>query len=394
MANILCVWEMGSALGHLANLKPFVDQARAHGHQVTLALKELQNTHLFFPDASLARFQSPYLHRPPGRRYQPLRSFTQLLLQRFETTEELETLCLAWWSIFDAVRPDLVIYDYAPVAQLASHGAPWQKWAVGSGFLLPRTDLPYLGVFPRMPNSPRNVASLEEAEQHLLTLANQTLSRLGQPGLTRVRGLYEQLNRQWLLTCPELDHFGRRPGHTYLGKTTLSGGAAPSWPARPGPRVFGYLSNCAAIEPLLDQLERHGASVVIYSRDLPDALKERFPDMVFSHAPVDMHAVVEQADLVINMASHATALTAFLAGIPQVLLPRHQEQQFLAWRLVERGAGVAIPPRAVEVSREFRNAMGLVERGRQIRPPGLFEEFTGRRLKKAIDDAMMELASG
>ena len=268
-------------LGHLANLKPFVDQARAHGHRVTLAVKELQNVHVVFADSSLPRFQAPYLNRQPTWRYRPLRSFTQLLLQRFETADELESLCLAWRAIFDAVRPDLVIYDFAPVAQLASLGAPWQKWAIGSGFLLPRTDLPYLGVFPRVPNTPANVASLEQAEARLLALANEVLPRLGKMPLDHVGTLYDQLDRQWLLTCPELDHFGRRAGQTYLGTTALPAGEAPTWPQRPGPRVFGYVSDCGAIEPLLIQLERYQASVVLYSRDLPHALKERFHNILF-----------------------------------------------------------------------------------------------------------------
>lgn len=391
MSNILCVWEMGSSLGHMTSLKPFVDKALAHGHCVTLAFKELQNIHVVFPDNSLPRFQAPYFYRPPVQTYQPLLSFTQLLLQRFETADELQSLCLSWQAIFDAVRPDLVIYDFAPVAQLASHGAPWQKWATGNAFTFPRTDLPYLGVFPGVTNTPDNVASLDHAETRLLKLSNEVLPRLGKAPLDDVRTIYDQLDRQWILSCPELDHYGRRAGQTYFGKSLLQADNEPMWPQGPGPRVFGYVSDCNAIEPLLLQLERYQASVVIYSRDLPQALKERFRNIQFATSPVNMQAITEQADLVVNMSNQGTVLPIFLAGIPQIVLPRRQEQVFLAWRLQEQNAGVAIRPESKEVSDEVKRAMNLARKGRQPRRNGVFDEFNGQRLERAIDTAIADI---
>ena len=101
-----------------------------------------------------------------------------------------------------------------------------------------------------------------------------------------------------------------------------------------------------------------------------------------------MHAVAEQADLVVNMANHGTALTAFVAGIPQILIPRRQEQNFLAWRLEQQGVGVAIAPKARDVTDAVRRAVELARQGRQAQPAGFFEEFTGQRLERAIDAAM------
>ena len=62
MARVLCVWEMGSALGHLANLRPFVEAACGAGHQVTLAAKELQNIDAVLSGLPMTLFQAPYFH--------------------------------------------------------------------------------------------------------------------------------------------------------------------------------------------------------------------------------------------------------------------------------------------------------------------------------------------
>ena len=87
MARILCAWEMGMGFGHLSNLKPVIDAALNAGHEVFLAAKDLPNVYKVFREGTIGVFQAPYRFRP-SRRSVRYNSYTQLVLQRFETREE------------------------------------------------------------------------------------------------------------------------------------------------------------------------------------------------------------------------------------------------------------------------------------------------------------------
>jgi hypothetical protein len=157
---------MGGALGHLSNLRPFIEGALAAGHQVSLVAKELHNVDAILGEYDIPLFQAPYLHRPITQRYANMMSFSQLVLQRFENAEELSLLTRAWDAIFAAVKPDIVIYDFAYSALVASYGKPWRKWLVGNGFMIPHTQTPYFGLFPNVSNTTENHDSLRDRGQN------------------------------------------------------------------------------------------------------------------------------------------------------------------------------------------------------------------------------------
>lgn len=384
MARILCVWEMGSALGHLANLRPFIEAARREGHDVALAAKELQNIDAVLPGIPLTLFQSPYLYRHPRRPYPRLMSYSQLILQRFESVAELGVLCRAWESIFSAVKPDLVIYDFAPSAMIASLGQPWRKWLVGSGFLVPRTDLPFLGLFPGVSKTPENDRLLLDGEQRLLALVNEWLALRGRRPLRDVREIVNQADHQLLLTLPELDHGGPRPVGEYLGIPPQLPGQSVRWPDRGGCRVFAYLSAFPQLDKLLAGLSGDAFSTVIYSRDIGAEARARFPAIRFCDDPVDMGLVAQEADLVVNMAGHTTCAQCVMAGTPQLMIPLRQEQVYLARRIAGQGAGIMLA-RDGDALDALEGARRMAARGRfsfdQKRRAGLSGPLLMERLK-------------
>ena len=363
MARILCVWEMGSALGHLANLRPFIEAASRAGHEVTLAAKELQNVDAVLPGVPLVLFQSPYFHRQPQPRYPRLMSYSQLILQRFESPSELGILCRAWEGIFNAVGPDLVIYDFAPSAMIASLGQPWRKWLVGSGFLVPRTDLPYLGLFPGVAKTPDNDRQLRDGEQRLLALVNGQLAQRGLGPLADVREIINQADHQFLLTLPELDHGGPRGDAEYLGIPPQLSGQPVHWPEGGQCRVFAYLSAFPGMDNLLSALSREPYSTVVYSRAIAPGTRARFPAIRFLDSPVDMGLVTREADLVVNMAGHTTCAQCLMAGVPQLMIPLRQEQVFLARRIAGQGAGVMLT-RDGDIASALEGARRLAAGGR------------------------------
>lgn len=358
MARILCVWEMGSALGHLSNLKPFVDAAQAAGHQVILALKELHNIAAVLPNCALPLFQAPYLMRPP-RTSSRLLSYSQLVLERFETDAELTALCQAWDTLFDAVAPDVVVYDFAPSALIASLGKPWRKWVIGNGFFIPRGDGPFLGLFPRVKKTAENAATLRNADATLLARVNHVLHRRGIAAIADVRQLFSQADSQLLMTLPELDAFGARPGADYVGIPPQMPSQAPRWPAGGGQKIFAYLAKFPALEAFLAALDGLNASTLIYSRDIPPALQARFPRLGFVDSPLDLEQVNAEADLVVNMGSHTTCAQALMAGVPQLVIPRRQEQYFTAARIASQGRGVLMPANTERPAAAIARALDL-----------------------------------
>ena len=391
MARVLCVWEMGSGLGHLAFLKPFVDAARSAGHEVSLAAKELQNVGAVFPDPTLPVFQAPYLWRPPRHAEPGISSYPELVLRRFETPAELAALCRAWDAIFDAVRPDLVVYDFAPSALIASLGRGWRKWVTGSGFLVPRTDGPFFGVFPGVRNEPKNVARLARvraapagADQRGASVERASTRRAG----------------------ARTDHAGRRDAAADAGRTRSLRRAAGRAVPRPAVPLRRGGAGMARRQPpsrlrlsfrrsrpwsrCSQSLLRQEASVLVYSRDIGADVRARFPQVRFSDRPLDMEAVCAQADLLVNMGNHGTAAQAYLAGVPQLLIPPRQEQMFLARRVAAQGRGVNLSRNEPAVAERVADAMALAAAGRRPveaeRRAALSGPLLAARLKTLFDN--------
>ncbi|MFA5631179.1 MAG: nucleotide disphospho-sugar-binding domain-containing protein [Porticoccaceae bacterium] len=342
-----------------------MDAALKAGHQVTLAAKELQNIGTVMRGYPITVFQAPYLHRQPRKIYPQLMSYSQLILQRFETVDELEILCRAWDGIFGEVKPDLVIYDFAPSAMIASLHRPWQKWITGNGFLVPRTDLPYLGLFPRVPKTPDNEHQLRHGDARLLTTVNAVLARRGLSAIADVRDIITRSDRRLLLTLPELDHGGVRQAEEYLGVAKQLPGREAVWPAYGDCRVFAYLAAFPMLESMLEKLSGAEFSTLIYSRDINDGVKSRFPQIRFVDQPVDMEAVAEQADMVVNMAGHTTSAQCFMAGIPQLMIPLRQEQFYLASRVAAQGYGVVLGKDMKHLDAAMNSILALARAGRR-----------------------------
>ena len=128
----------------------------------------------------------------------------------------------------------------------------------------------------------------------------------------------------------------------YWGVAPRRGGLVPQWPTAAGARVFGYLQVFPGLERLLQDLGKAPVCCLLYIPGLSPALREKYTSarMVFSPAPLDLAQVVQHAAWTISHASHNMLATSFQAGLPQLLIPRHQEQLFGALRLVQAGSAV------------------------------------------------------
>jgi UDP:flavonoid glycosyltransferase YjiC (YdhE family) len=339
---------LGGNLGHLSHFRLPIEVALAAGHRVVLAARELHNAKLVLGDWPITYLQAPFKQRRASSSPPVFLSYTHLLAHQCCTSaSDLGVYLQAWRSLFALVQPDVVLFEHSPTALIAAHGLGFKKVLIGTGFTAPVPEqaptTPFL-LFPTTPSTPEVLASLLHDDAALLTTINTALQALGAPSMDGLHTIFTQADDILAMTLPQLDHFGAKPDVRYLGVEAPHPYAAPIWPNGDGPRVFGYLNAFTCVERLLQDLQDAGVCALLFVRNLPPALKARYsgPRMRFIDHPVNLAEVACQAAWVVHCGNHSTAATFAAAGVPQLMVPLHQEQLFLALRLVSTGAGAVV----------------------------------------------------
>lgn len=345
MATVLCAWEQGGNLGHLSNLRNPIEMALQLGHRVLLAARELHRVPEVLGGLPIELLPAPFKQYVQPADKSAFLSMTHVLARQcFSGVDELEMYLRAWQTLFDLVQPDLVMYEHSPTALIASHGRPFKKVLVGSGFAIPPLPEPGepFAPFSTTSGSAPVRARLLADDALVLTVVNQALGRLGRGPLPDLAQIYRQADASLLLSWPELDHFGARPGQRYLGAVPLGHQPPAVWPDVSGPKVFGYLQAMSSIEALLRCLREAGVCALLLVRGLPLELKLKYSSerLRFLDGLVDLASVAAQADGVIHHANHSSLVVFMEAGLPQLLIPRQQEQLLLALRLAAHGGAV------------------------------------------------------
>ena len=343
MARLLCVWEQGGQLGHLNRLKLPIEVALQMGHEVFLAARELRHVKSVLGDLPVTVLQAPFKQNIENAGADQYLSYTHLIARQcFSDADELDALCGAWRGLYDLVQPQAVLFEHSPTALVAALPYGFKKVLIGQGFMLPPApesiDAPF-AVFPTTPDTPQAREALLKDDAALLGCINQSLERSGGLHVRHVYGIYAQADHTFCMTWPAMDPFGPRTGLHYLGAPSMHLKRAPEWPHGGGPKVFGYLQMFLGLPQLIQDLAQAGVNGLLCVRDAP-------ADMVAAHSqgpvrittePVDIHQIALQARFVINHANHSTVATLCAAGVPQLLIPRFQEQLFLALQLVRQG---------------------------------------------------------
>ena len=341
MARLLCVWEQGGQLGHLNSLKLPIELALQMGHEVFLAARELYNVKLVLGDLPITLLQAPFKQHIAAAAADQYLSYTHLIhRQCFSTADELEGFVRAWRGIFELVNPAAVMFDHSPTALIAALPFAFQKILIGQGFEIappPAAEGAPFAPFPTTTLTPEVSAQLLHHDAALLERINQVLASECGYRLEHLHGMYAQADHCLCMTWPALDPFGPRSDLHYLGAQSLQIERAPQWPQGPGARVFGYLQFFPGLQILLNDLQAAGVRALLCVRDAPVEWVQATADkpVRVTTEPVDIRRVAAEANWVISHANHSTV--AALAGLPQLLIPRHQEQLFLALRLVRRG---------------------------------------------------------
>ncbi|MDN5871577.1 MAG: hypothetical protein L0H73_12755 [Nitrococcus sp.] len=347
MAHIVGVWELGSQLGHLARFATLASRLRESGHRVSLVLRDLSRVGQLPTLARVPVFQAPiWLPRARYASSQP-RSIAEILWHYgYLSAPGLHSMASAWRALFDLLKPDLVLYDYAPTALLGSQGLGFRRATIGVGFCMPPAVSPML---PLQAVDEGGRQKLAATEERVLATINRVLPKFGQPALASLGQLFDA-DEAFLCTVPELDHYPRRAGTRYWGLVSEgTRGVAPVWPSADRPRVFAYLKPSGPhFQTALDAVVEAGCQAAVFAPGVSRAQAARYRSSAvqISRLPFDIEQAAATADAAVCHAGHDTVLACLLAGTPSLLIAQQMEQFGVASRIEQHGAGVLLRPSA------------------------------------------------
>lgn len=340
MGNVLLTWELGGGAGHLVRLLPLARGLTAKGHRVLVALRDLSQAGRVFAGIEVSYLQAPHKTRNGGNAVDPPRSFPHILHNAgFADADELQTMVASWRSLFDLVRPDLIVFDHAPTALLAARGLPARKALIGTGFCCPPDCCPMPDLRTWLPDQSDQ---LRADEDRVLGNANRTLDIFKQPPLERLAQLYHHVDENFLATFPELDNYPGRTDAEYWGAWPNVGGKPPSWPQGNGKRIYAYLKPFPALPRLLALLAELRCPTIVCVDGVDEKLRRRFnvPTLRFETERLDLAEVGRQCDLAILNGNHGTTVSMLLAGKPILQLPIFLEQALNAKAVARLSAGL------------------------------------------------------
>jgi hypothetical protein len=271
------------------------ERLQVQGWEPVFALKSYNLQGIDFPWQGFAAPCPPFLGR--GNSY----TFADILETfGFGQIDSLRSHLQNWQDLLKTIQPDLVITDHAPGLVLAARGLV-PTVVIGSHFAVP----PALEVFPAF----RSAVPPESTERQ--QRVSETVRRL----VPLETSLGEGLNgdRSFIFSIPELDIY-----KSYRSATTqyVSVHLTPllKSPALAQPSYWSYLN-----------------------KDYPAY------DLVCSTFKTESQFQPLQTALIgksiaIHHGGLTTTVACLLAGIPQLILPRHIEQQLNGAALLRLGA--------------------------------------------------------
>lgn len=343
MAKILYTWELGLDLGHIQKFLTLATCLSERGHEVIFAAKDLSRIQSLPGARVFETIQSPVWLPIVEGLPEPQVCYADIL-QRvgYLDASGLLGMVKGWRSLFNRVKPQLLVVDHAPTALLASRGLDFPRITYGSGFCTPPGSTPMPSMRPWL-KLPAN--RIEDSEAAVLRTINQVLADLGGQPMQTLADLFT-VDDNLLMMPAELDHYPQRGTAHYMGPVlSVQGGAMPEWPAGPGKKIFAYIKmSHPQSGQLLNQLSASPFNVLAYVPGLSEAhcrvmQKE---NIHISTSPLDMRYVMQHAQAVLCHGGIGTTLFGLLSGLPILFLPITLEQELTARNVVRLGAGMSI----------------------------------------------------
>ena len=368
MAEILLGWELGANTGHARRLEALVPPLLAQGHGLHLVVQNLGAVQIAPAWQGRVRlWQAPLwpglLRHGGAGPLGPPRRFGDVLANLGLTSAAGFAAILGGWdALLAAIRPALVIGDFAPGLMLAARGRV-PRLAVGTGFTVPPADLPEFPAFLPAPPAPL------VTEAALLTLVNDSLSRLGWPALTALPQIMGAEAARPAVFAP-LDPYRPHRRHAPLSPVVPPAACAdPGRAARPG--VFAYLPGAglgAADLARLAAMARKGP----VTAHLPGLAAEhaaslRQAGLRLVAQPLGWEAIARDHTLVLCHGGMGTVSAALIAGLALAVWPGGIEQRLTAAALAAAGWSLPAEADLTEAARDRAVTQAARDRAMAVR---------------------------
>ena len=343
MKHIVYSWELGADLGHILRFLPLAKVFQERGYKITLILRDLTRAQEYLGQYNFELLQAPVWNSPVHSAPRPMVSYAEILQHHgfFESTDLLRTV-RAWRSLFKQLKPDLMLFDHAPTALLASRGLLCSKASIDDGFSLPPQQEPLPAFVTENPPSTDRIVN---SEKIALKAANRVLKTFGQPEMKTLRSLWE-IDERFLCTLPSLDHYPTRTGETYWGLIPNElEGVDPRWPPNGKLKIFAYFKPpfCRFVTTV-SVLAKTGCSVLKFAPQVTELIVKRYQSdhLKISPSPFCIDTVVDQSDLVLCHSGSGTVSKAIVYGKPLFLAPTNREQVMIAQKMANVEASLTL----------------------------------------------------
>jgi len=336
--RVLCTWELGGALGHITRLAQISRELQARGYQCYLALKDLSQASQLFACSNATLLQAP-VFLPKIKMQRPVVCLADtLLVSGYLKTDELQGLYQAWRNLITLVAPDILIMDYSPSAALAALDLTCKKIVVGNGFAEPAPGHPILSWHPQDPMPDL----MQRQERRVVDTINQLQSSWQRPEITYISDLY-RADRTILTVAPDFDMYAsQRHDADYICQMDAPASAPTPQFSSNRKKVVAYLNHAhPQLDLILQGLAQSNTEVfVVCARcDEQKLAALASPTFHYSQQPVNLQALMQQADLMINHGNSGSSQMCIMQGKPLLTLPIHLEQLQTSLTVHQLGLG-------------------------------------------------------
>jgi hypothetical protein len=337
MKTVLFTWELGGGIGHVMGLSRYAARLRRHDVRLLAAVRNLESAQIL-READIETFQAP---RWPveflthEERVAHSSATMNDLLSAFGLGNEdaLKPMLLQWDEILATIRPDLVVADYAPASSLMSRGHI-PLLIVGNGYTLPPSEM------KRFPLIHRSYTPRCDEDETLATV-NRAMRSVGRSPLERLPQVFSA-DARIVETFPLLDPYDAQRLENANGPVF---GSPPVARQQNADRVLVYLSRGYALRPdIVGALRPFAHLLDIHA---PDLTAEQSAGLSGGGAriyqrPLYLRETLPSTRLVVHLGGSGLAAEALAAGVPQLALVTHIEQQLNGTALENAGVGLMI----------------------------------------------------
>jgi hypothetical protein len=344
MKKILCVWELGGNFGHLTNLATIAETLVKNGFEVVVALRDLQSAEWIFQTIPVILLQSPVFLGRSRLNERPSNMADILYGLGYGNSSALAGLVSAWRGLFKLVRPEIIIFDYAPTALLAASDLPVKRIVTGIGF----SDLP--------PGNP--IISLEEVkssrpidlksrEAEIVNNINLVAKLFRLPRVNYISDLYSA-DKSVVANIPALDIYAKFRRDVVYRRPEMLRNRFPrqEWPKRGELKVLMYLDyNVKNVPVVLQLLKEMNLSLLGFIKNIGenDRLKLNDESCTMINSNLDIESALETANIVIVHGGNLL-VQAILSNKKVVSLPTQLEQRCMVRALEENQLGIVVYP--------------------------------------------------